>query len=59
MIAREKKSIIGYRHSRVIFTSVLFILSILIGCAPSAAELAAVDYTPLPRDDFEILLPIT
>jgi CubicO group peptidase (beta-lactamase class C family) len=31
--------------------------SALVGCGPSAADLAAVDYTPLPSDDWEVSTP--
>jgi CubicO group peptidase (beta-lactamase class C family) len=33
------------------------LLSLLAGCGPSAADLAAVDYTPLPGDDWEASTP--
>jgi CubicO group peptidase (beta-lactamase class C family) len=50
------------QHSFLWITSVTLILSILMplglaGCGPSAAELEAVDYTPLPRDDWEVSTP--
>jgi CubicO group peptidase (beta-lactamase class C family) len=37
--------------------STLLVLSTLVGCGPSRAELAAVDYTPLPADDWETSTP--
>jgi CubicO group peptidase (beta-lactamase class C family) len=37
--------------------TVILILSMLAGCGPSAADLAAVDYTPLDSDDFPVSTP--
>ena len=47
------------QHSFLSRISVIIVLSILIsaalaGCGPSAADLDAVDYTPLVRDDWEV-----
>ena len=40
------------------FAIAILILSMLVGCGgPSAAELAAVDYTPLPGDDWNVSTP--
>ncbi|MEJ2209434.1 MAG: serine hydrolase [Anaerolineae bacterium] len=53
----------GRRRSWPLFTSALLILSILgssilVGCGgPSAEELEAVDYTPLPGDDWQVSTP--
>ena len=41
----------------LLFTSVIMILSMLAGCGPSSGDLAAVDYAPLPRDDWKISTP--
>jgi CubicO group peptidase (beta-lactamase class C family) len=41
----------------LLITSSILILSILIGCGPSPEDLAAVDYTPLSRDDWEVSTP--
>lgn len=41
---------------RLVFGLTL-ILSMLAGCAPSAAELESVDYTPVSGDDWEISTP--
>jgi CubicO group peptidase (beta-lactamase class C family) len=40
-----------------LFTSAILILSILVGCSPSTADLEAVDYTPLPGDDWKVSTP--
>ena len=38
--------------------SMIVLISVLIGCGgPSAAELATVDYTPLPGDDWNVSTP--
>jgi len=47
----------GRQRSMLLIVSVMIILSTLTGCGPSAAELAAVDYTPLPGDDWEVSTP--
>jgi CubicO group peptidase (beta-lactamase class C family) len=41
----------------LLITSSILILSILVGCGPSPEDLTAVDYTPLPRDDWEVSTP--
>jgi CubicO group peptidase (beta-lactamase class C family) len=47
----------NHRASLLIVSAIL-ILSLLAGCGgPSAADLAAVDYTPLPGDDWEVSTP--
>jgi len=42
---------------KLLRTSMLLILSILAGCGPSSNELEAVDYTPLPGDDWQLSTP--
>jgi CubicO group peptidase (beta-lactamase class C family) len=44
-------------HYFFIFTSAILILTILVGCGPSPEDLNAVDYTPLPGDDWELSTP--
>jgi len=46
------------QHTYLLFTSLVIILSTLTGCSPSTEELAAVDYTPLVRDDWEVSTPL-
>jgi CubicO group peptidase (beta-lactamase class C family) len=36
---------------------VILVLLSLVGCGPSTADLEAVDYTPLPGDDWEVSTP--
>ena len=38
-------------------TGVLLILSMLVGCGPSTEALEAVNYTPLPGDDWKVSTP--
>jgi CubicO group peptidase (beta-lactamase class C family) len=47
----------GRRHSILLTTSVIFILSILVGCGPRTGDLKAVKYTPLLRDDWKVSTP--
>jgi hypothetical protein len=37
--------------------TVTLVASLLTGCGPSAEDLAAVDYTPFIRDDWEVSTP--
>jgi CubicO group peptidase (beta-lactamase class C family) len=48
------------QHSYLLFTSVIIILSMLVGCGPggpSTEDLLAVEYRPLPRDDWKVSTP--
>ena len=47
----------GRQRSILLITSVIFILSILVGCGPSTEDLKAVKYTPLLRDDWKVSTP--
>ena len=62
MMNKEKRPNKGREHSFFSIASVILILSILtlsglVGCGPSAADLEAVNYTPLPGDDWEVSTP--
>jgi CubicO group peptidase (beta-lactamase class C family) len=47
-----------HHNSLLLFTSVILILSmLLVGCSPSTEDLEAVDYTPLPGDDWKVSTP--
>ncbi len=50
-ISRERQ------HSFLLFIGITLILSTLVGCGPLTAELEAVDYTPLPGDDWKVSTP--
>jgi len=45
------------RRSFLLFVIVILVLLSLVGCGPSTADLEAVDYTPLPGDDWEVSTP--
>ena len=57
MTNKEKNPTKERQHSFLSFTSVILILSTLVGCGPSIEGLEAVDYTPLPRDDWKVSTP--
>jgi CubicO group peptidase (beta-lactamase class C family) len=46
-----------HRYSILLVAAVILILSMLVGCGPSTADLEAVEYTPLSRDDWEVSTP--
>jgi len=47
-----------WRQYSVLIIAVMLVLTpALAGCGPSIEDLLAVDYTPLPRDDWEISTP--
>ena len=50
----------GRQHSFLLITSAILILSMLVGCGPSGPsveDLEAVEYTPLPGDDWKVSTP--
>ncbi len=50
----------GRQYSLLVITSAILILSMLIGCSPSGPsveDLEAVEYTPLPGDDWKVSTP--
>ncbi|UCC75578.1 MAG: hypothetical protein JSW37_08620, partial [Anaerolineales bacterium] len=49
----------GRHHSFLLFTCVILLLSMWVGCArpPLTDDLEAVDYTPLPGDDWKVSTP--
>ena len=57
MITRGKLPAKRRRSTLLLLISAILILSMLAGCGPSSAELEAVDYTPLPGDDWEVSTP--
>ncbi len=46
-----------HKNSFLLLTIVILILISLVGCNPSKEELEAVDYTPLPGDDWKVSTP--
>jgi CubicO group peptidase (beta-lactamase class C family) len=57
MTAKEKYSPKRRQLSFLLFTNVILILSMLVGCGPSTEDLEAVDYTTLPGDDWQVSTP--
>jgi CubicO group peptidase (beta-lactamase class C family) len=57
MTSEKKNQTKGRWATFIIFTSAILILSTLVGCGPSTAELATVNYTPLPGDDWPVSTP--
>ncbi|NOY58375.1 MAG: serine hydrolase [Calditrichaeota bacterium] len=49
----------GRQYSFLFFTGAILILSIMVGCStrPRIEDLAAVEYTPLPGDDWKVSTP--
>ena len=57
-IVRCSLSCFNWRqYSLLIITIVLLVMSALPSCGPSIEDLLAVDYTPLPGDDWEVSMP--
>lgn len=46
-----------FQQSCLLFALAIMISSALVGCEPSAEELEAVDYTPLPGDNWPVSTP--
>ena len=44
-------------HAILLTVFGILLLSLMAGCGPSTADLEAVDYTPLPGDDWEVSTP--
>ncbi len=47
----------GRQHCFILFTSIILILSMQAGCGPRTVDLKVIEYTPLPRDDWEVSTP--
>lgn len=47
----------GRQRSFLSITSLILILSSLVGCGPRTEDLEAVEYTPLPGDDLKVSTP--
>jgi CubicO group peptidase (beta-lactamase class C family) len=45
------------QRSFLLFTSVILVLSMMVGYGPSTEDLEAVDYKPLPGDDWKVSTP--
>ena len=56
-MTKKKYPPMGCQHLYLLFLSAVLILAMLVGCGSSTADLEAVDYTPLPGDDWQISTP--
>ncbi|MDX1415187.1 MAG: serine hydrolase [Candidatus Promineifilaceae bacterium] len=57
MVSKSQNSSIWRLHLLLTTVFAFLLLSLLAGCGPSTADLEAVDYTPLPRDDWQVSTP--
>jgi hypothetical protein len=57
MAYKVRNQITRFQFSILIFACMIPIFSLLIGCGSSKEELAAVDYTPLPGNDWPVSNP--
>jgi len=57
MTIKEKNPIKRYLRSILLYSSVILIISMLVGCGPSNEALKAVKYAPLSGDDWEVSTP--
>lgn len=60
MISKDKAPSLLGRHSFLMATLAIFILTLLAGCdssAPSIEDFESIDYRPLPGDDWQISTP--
>jgi CubicO group peptidase (beta-lactamase class C family) len=57
MTTKEKNPTMGHQHFFIVFTCLLLILSILVGCSPSTEDFEAIDYSPLSGDDWKVSTP--
>jgi len=58
MTDKERITSKGRQQASLFIIFAILFLSVLVGCSPSAGELSAVDYTPLPRDDWQVSTPV-
>jgi CubicO group peptidase (beta-lactamase class C family) len=57
-MANDDKSQPKFLHNPFLLsTCFILVLSLLAGCGPSTEDLAAVDYTPLPVEDWQVSTP--
>ncbi len=57
MATPESNSLSWPRCSMALMAGMILILSLLFGCGPSREALEAVDYAPLPGDDWKVSTP--
>jgi CubicO group peptidase (beta-lactamase class C family) len=56
-MGEKARNLTRLRYFSLFIASLILILSMLVGCGPSAEDLAEVDYTPLPGDGWEVSTP--
>jgi CubicO group peptidase (beta-lactamase class C family) len=56
-MGEKAKELPKLQYFPLFIASLILILSMLVGCGPSTEDLAAVDYTPLPGDGWEVSTP--
>jgi CubicO group peptidase (beta-lactamase class C family) len=57
MVSKTRNPNKGLPHALALLASVILLASGLIGCGPSAEDLATVDYRPLPAGDWPVSTP--
>jgi CubicO group peptidase (beta-lactamase class C family) len=57
MASTTKKPAVLRKLYFLLFTGSMVFLSLIVGCGPSVAELEAVNYAPLPGDDWQVSTP--
>jgi CubicO group peptidase (beta-lactamase class C family) len=57
MANKEQITTKGCQQAFLLIISAILILSILIGCGPATEDLEAIEYAPLPGDDWEVSTP--
>ena len=57
MTHRRKSPANLLQRSLFLISSLILVISMLVGCGPSTEELEAVDYSPLPGDDWQVSTP--
>jgi len=57
MASKAQNRSVWRLHAHLLTVFAILLLSLMAGCGPSKADLEAVDYSPLVRDDWEVSTP--
>ena len=57
MASKAQNRSVWRLHAHLLTVFAILLLSLMAGCGPSKADLEAVDYSPLLRDDWEVSTP--
>jgi CubicO group peptidase (beta-lactamase class C family) len=57
MVSKDQDPSLWCQHPLLLIAFAIPILSLLAGCGPSAADLEAIDFAPLPADDWAVSTP--